>query len=409
MAADSAMAPEEKPSTTPGKRAVHKIRMASMVFSLARGWQQWISDHHEKQAQEPSGWVAPTEDSSAQPVAERSFEKWPMAPVKKDQGKDDEKSSGKESVTIREAEKNSRESDEALKKFSIKSKEVTKTVVSKAYERGGDVSLLSERYENNNSTSEMTKLKEESSAIDKILSDKLSPTIRRKCSNMVSELTKGWKQVEQDDREGAKKELLLKCHDDSLDAEDSGYGEAEDKLEPEDSDQEVTAVRIKRPVPSLANRISEEARTKAQRKYSPVNSLKDKWQEWSDQHIMSQKLNPFSEEFDHELSMSTRLHKGDEGYGRPKEGTKTAERAKKAEAHIHREIRDMCFIIESMAKPRPDGKIQVTFGELFERYVRISDKVVGILLRARKHGLVDFEGEMLWQGRDDNVVITLLK
>ncbi|NXK16442.1 ABRA protein, partial [Arenaria interpres] len=404
------MAPEEKLSTTPStKRAVHKIRMASLVFSLARGWQQWASDHHVKQAQEPSGWVPPEEDSSTQPVQERSFEKRQIPSVKKDQGKDDEKSSVKESVTIRDIEKNSRESDEALKKFNIKSKEVTKTVVSKAYERGGDVSLLSERYENNNSSSEMTKLKEESSATDKILSGKLSPTIRRKCSNVVSELTKGWKQIEQEDKEGAKEEMLLKCHEDSLDAEDSGYGEAEDKLEQEDSDREVTAVRIKRPVPSFASRFSKEASTKAHRKYSPVNSLKDRWQEWADHHIITQKLNPFSEEFDHELAMSTRLHKGDEGYGRPKEGTKTAERAKRAEAHIHREIRDMCFIIESMAKPRPDGKIQVTFGELFERYVRISDKVVGILMRARKHGLVDFEGEMLWQGRDDNVIITLLK
>ncbi|NXX75474.1 ABRA protein, partial [Urocolius indicus] len=401
------MAPEEKPSTAPVKRAVHKIRMASMVFSLARGWQQWASDHHTKQAQEPSGWMAPAEDSSAQSAQERSFEK--LTSVKKDQGEDDVESSAKESVAIRDAEKDSRESDEVLKKFNIKSKEVTKTVVSKAYERGGDVSLLSERYENNNSSSEMTKLKEESSAVDKILSDKLSPTIRRKCSNVVSELTKGWKQMEQEDKEEAKKELLLKCHDDSLDAADSGYGETEDKLEQEDSDPEVTAVRIKRPVPSFASRFSDDARTKAHRTHSSVNSLKDRWQEWADQHIITQKLNPFSEEFDHELAMATRLHKGDEGYGRPKEGTKTAERAKRAEAHIHREIRDLCFIIESMARPRPDGKIQVTFGELFERYVRISDKVVGILMRARKHGLVDFEGEMLWQGRDDNVIITLLK
>ncbi|NXJ49730.1 ABRA protein, partial [Spizaetus tyrannus] len=403
------MAPEKKPSTTPVKRAVHKIRMASLVFSLARGWQQWASDHHIKQAQEPSGWVPSAEDSSTQPVQERPFKKWPIRSVKRDQGEDGEKSSAKESVLIRDAEKNARESDEALKKFSIKNKEVTKTVVSKAYERGGGVSLLSGRYENNNSSSEMTKLKEESSAIDKILNGKLSPTIRRKCSNVVSELTKGWKEMEQEDKEGAKEELLLKCHDDSLDAEDSGYGEAEDKLEQDDSDRDMTVVRIKRPVPSFASRFNEEARTKAQRKYSSVNSLKDRWQEWADQHIVTQKLNPFSEEFDHELAMSTRLHKGDEGYGRPKEGTKTAERAKRAEAHIHREIRDMCFIIESMAKPRRDGKIQVTFGELFERYVRISDKVVGILMRARKHGLVDFEGEMLWQGRDDNVIITLLK
>ncbi|NWS73533.1 ABRA protein, partial [Crotophaga sulcirostris] len=403
------MAPEEKTSSTPAKRAVHKIRMASLVFSLAQGWQQWASDHHIKQAQEPSGWTPAAEDSSAQPAQEKYFEKWPSPSVKWDQGRADEKSSAKESVTIRDAEKNSRESDEALKKFNIKSKEVTKTVVSKAFERGGDVSLLSERYENNNDSSDATKLKEESSAIDKILTGKLSPTIRRKCSNVVSQLTKGWKQIEQEDKERTKEKLLLKYHDDSLDAADSGYGEAEDKLEQEDSDREMTAVRIKRPAPSFASRLSEEARTKAHRTHGPVNSLKDRWQEWADQHIITQKLNPFSEEFDHELAMSTRLHKGDEGYGHPKEGTKTAERAKRAEAHIHREIRDMCFIIESMAKPRPDGKIQVTFGELFERYVRISDKVVGILMRARKHGLVHFEGEMLWQGRDDNVIITLLK
>ncbi|XP_013810115.1 actin-binding Rho-activating protein [Apteryx mantelli] len=408
MAADSNTAPEEKPSTTPAKRAVRKIRTASLVISLARGWQQWASDHNIKQAQEPSGWVPSREDSSAQPLQERPFEKWPMPSVKKHQMKDDEKSS-KESVTIRDVEKNSRESDEALKKLNIKSKEVTKTIVSKAYERGGDISLLSDRYENDNSSSEMIKLKEESSTIDKILSGKLSPTMRRKCSNLVSELTKGWKVMEQEDKV-PRQELLLKCHDDSMDTVDSGYGEAEDRLELEDGDQEkVAAVRIKRPVPSLTSKFTEEITKKAHRKYSPVNSLKDKWQEWADEHIITQKLNPFSEEFDHELAMSTRLHKGDEGYGHPKEGTKTAERAKRAEAHIHREIRDMGFIIKTMAKPRHDGKIQVTFGELFERYVRISDKVVGILMRARKHGLVDFEGEMLWQGRDDHIIITLLE
>ncbi|NXP72488.1 ABRA protein, partial [Ramphastos sulfuratus] len=396
------MAPEEKPSTAPLKRAVHKIRMASLVFSVAQGWQQWASDHHRKQAQEPSGWVPTAGDSSARPAEERSFDKWPLPSVKRDQGTENEKP-----LMIRDAEKNARESDEALKKFSIKSKEVTKTVVTKAYERGGDVSLLSERYENSSSP-ERAKLKEPS-AIDRMLSSRLSPTIRRKCSNTVSELTKGWKQVEQEDKERAKGELLLKCHDDSLDAEDSGYGEAEDKLEQDDSDREMPALRIKRPVPSLSSRASPEAGGEARRRCSLVTGLKDRWQEWAEQHIATQKLNPFSEDFDQELAMATRLHKGDEGYGRPKEGTKTAERAKRAQEHIHREIRDMCFIIESMARPRPDGKVQVTFGELFDRYVRISDKVVGILLRARKHGLVEFEGEMLWQGRDDNVVITLVK
>ena len=32
-----------------------------------------------------------------------------------------------------------------------------------------------------------------------------------------------------------------------------------------------------------------------------------------------------------------------------------------------------------------------------------------MLLRARKYGLVDFKGEMLYQGQDDNKIIRLLK
>lgn len=243
MAADSNMAPEEKPSTTPVKRAVHKIRTASLVFSLARGWQQWASDRNLKQAQEPPGWVPSAGDVSAQPVQERHFEKWPVPSTKRDQRKDDEKPSANASVTTGDAENKSRESDEALNKVNIKSKEVLKTVVSKAYERASDVSLLSGRYENNDSSSETINFKEELNGIDKILNGKLSPTIRRKCSNRVSDLIKGYKE----DKLGTREELLLKHHDDSMDAEDSGYGEAEDRLEPEDNGREVTPVKIKQP------------------------------------------------------------------------------------------------------------------------------------------------------------------
>uniref|UniRef100_A0A4W5R088 Actin binding Rho activating protein b n=1 Tax=Hucho hucho TaxID=62062 RepID=A0A4W5R088_9TELE len=113
---------------------------------------------------------------------------------------------------------------------------------------------------------------------------------------------------------------------------------------------------------------------------------------WSSTHTVNQKLNPFSEDFDYEYSMSLRLHKGEECYGRPKEGTKTTERARQAKQHIHGEIADMCYVIRTMNDPDPDGKTLV----------------VGILLRARRHGKVVFEGEMLWQGPDDGVIITLL-
>lgn len=60
-------------------------------------------------------------------------------------------------------------------------------------------------------------------------------------------------------------------------------------------------------------------------------------------------------------------------------------------------------------KAEVDGKevIQMKFKELFELYKVISNKVVGLLIRARKHKLLSFEGEMLYQGRDDAVLITI--
>ncbi|NP_001129432.1 actin-binding Rho-activating protein [Sus scrofa] len=373
----------------PAKSALRKVRTATLVINLARGWQQWANENSTRQAQEPTGWMPGGARESDQPsgpvihpTTHQKVQSAPKSPSPKPGGYGAGQSS-----------------EGATEVSPIKRKEVTKTIVSKAYERGGDVSHLSHRYEKDGDEPEP---EQPESDIDRLLRSHGSPTRRRKCANLVSELTKGWKEMEQEEQEE------LKCRSDSIDTEDSGYG-GETEERPEQDGEQVAIARIKRPLPSQANRFTEKLNCKAQRKYSQVGHLKGRWQQWADEHIQSQKLNPFSDEFDYELAMSTRLHKGDEGYGRPKEGTRTAERAKRAEEHIYREIMDMCFIIRTMAHPRRDGKIQVTFGDLFDRYVRISDKVVGILMRARKHGLVDFEGEMLWQGRDDHVVITLLK
>ncbi|XP_007528441.1 actin-binding Rho-activating protein [Erinaceus europaeus] len=380
------MAPGEKErEQVPAKRALQKIRTATLVINLARGWQQWANENNIKQAQEPAGWLpgGTQEPRQApkpvlQPKTHQKVETIPKSSSQKPEG-----CGGGQS------------SEECTEISHIKRKEVTKTVFSKAYEKGGDVSHLSNRYEKDGGTPEP---RQPENDIDRILHGCHSPIRRRKCANLVSELTKGWKEMEQDEP---------KWRSDSIDTEDSGYGgETEERAEQEG--EQVTATRIKRPLPSQAHRFTEKLNCKAQQKCSQVDSLKGRWQQWADEHIQSQQLNPFSEEFDYQLAMATRLHKGDEGYGRPKEGTKTAERAKRAEEHIYREIMDLCFVIRTMARHRRDGKIQVTFGDLFDRYVRISDKVVGILMRARKHGLVDFEGEMLWQGRDDHVVITLL-
>lgn len=60
-----------------------------------------------------------------------------------------------------------------------------------------------------------------------------------------------------------------------------------------------------------------------------------------------------------------------------------------------------------MNEESDNKEVTIKFKELFELYKVISSKIVGLLLRARKHGLVRFEGEMLYQGRDDNVIITM--
>ncbi|XP_004580734.3 actin-binding Rho-activating protein [Ochotona princeps] len=381
------MAPGEKEREEgPAKSALRKVRTATLVINLARGWQQWANENNTRQAQEPAGWLpGGTQDSSQAPKPVPS-------PNSHQTAQSSPESAALEPVRHGDVQR----SEDATEISHIKRKEVTKTVVSKAYERGGDMSQLSQKYEKD---SHMREPDQPENDIDRILHSHDSPTRRRKCGTLVSELTKGWKEMEQE---------VPTWKSDSIDTEDSGYG-GETEERPEDGVQVAAAARIKRPLPCQASRFAENLNCQAQRKYSQVGDLKGRWQQWADEHIQSQKLNPFSEEFDYQLAMSTRLHKGDEGYGRPKEGTKTAERAKRAEEHIYREIMDMCFIIRTMARHRRDGKIQVTFGELFDRYVRISDKVVGILMRARKHGLVDFEGEMLWQGRDDHVVITLLE
>ena len=40
-------------------------------------------------------------------------------------------------------------------------------------------------------------------------------------------------------------------------------------------------------------------------------------------------------------------------------------------------------------------------------YNRINDKLVGLLIRARKRDLVHFDGEMLYQNRDDEKLVPI--
>ncbi|XP_015793088.1 actin-binding Rho-activating protein [Tetranychus urticae] len=103
------------------------------------------------------------------------------------------------------------------------------------------------------------------------------------------------------------------------------------------------------------------------------------------------------------------LTKINSSYGRPAEGSKTLQRGLIAHSHVTKEVKYLCEIIRDSGVDAADGTTSITFGRLFKIYVAISDKVVGMLLRARKYGFVDFEGEMLYQGQDDNTIIRLIK
>ncbi|XP_029023900.1 actin binding Rho activating protein b [Betta splendens] len=380
---------------------VRKLRTISMVCGLMSSWQQWAADNERKQASEPSGW-SPASLGGPTEEPRRTWVPKNRPPQR-------------EPTSAQEAQKRPEGGPaEPPAPSRIRTKQVVRTVTSGAQEKSAGVALLTQVIQKEAPPS--------GEEIDRLLKKKSSPTRRRKCSNVVASLTRSWKQVESEERlgkdgggrgkgggEGSEAER------DTHEVEETQPGRTRDSKgeeeEQKDTEEDLEfRVRIKRSTVSSYKKEADDA-NKIQalsKSYSAVGNLKSRWQDWASEHSVSQKLNPFSEYFDYDYSMSARLQRGQEGYGRPKEGSKTAERARRAERHIHREIDDMCYVIRTMVDPDPDGRSRVTFGQLFDRYVRISDKVVGILMRARKHGKVAFEGEMLWQGRDDGVVITLL-
>lgn len=131
------------------------------------------------------------------------------------------------------------------------------------------------------------------------------------------------------------------------------------------------------------------------------------FQKKAEEHKKKQMINPFSGW--EGASHRARLDKDDPRYGKPVEGSKTEGRGIKANEMITNEIKFLCEMIWKNGEQNFDGTADITFGELFQIYTVISNKLVGVLMRARKHGLVYFEGEMLFQRRDDGVLISLLK
>ena len=84
------------------------------------------------------------------------------------------------------------------------------------------------------------------------------------------------------------------------------------------------------------------------------------------------------------------------------------ERNKMSNIKVSEDVVELCTIIETNGD-QIDDKTSITFGKLFDLYENISENLVAFLRRAKKFKFVDFEGEMLFQGKDNETRITLLK
>ena len=130
------------------------------------------------------------------------------------------------------------------------------------------------------------------------------------------------------------------------------------------------------------------------------------WEQKLKEHREKQLINPFSEW--EGASHRAKMTLDDKNYGKPMEGSKTEERGQKAHQLVSTEIITLLKTIRNYGSKNPANSLHcIKFGSLFEMYTRISNKVVGILLRARKYGFVHFEGEMLFQRTHDDVDIYL--
>jgi len=147
---------------------------------------------------------------------------------------------------------------------------------------------------------------------------------------------------------------------------------------------------------------------------SPLKSKVALFNKVADSHTQKQAVNPFSN--DQCVSNLPKPKYSKEDYGRPAKGSLSEQRSFKATIQVCKEMLQLCEVINQCGEPLFDQKEKqndprkvISFGNLFSIYTGISDKVVGMLIRARKHQLVDFEGECLFQRRDDHVPIILLK
>lgn len=67
-------------------------------------------------------------------------------------------------------------------------------------------------------------------------------------------------------------------------------------------------------------------------------------------------------------------------------------------------------MLKDIRRVGEEGKPQVTFGELFDddQVANYYEALVGTLKSAKKRNLIDFKGQILLKGPNDNVIISIV-
>eukprot|EP00056_Hartaetosiga_gracilis_P009153 m.131222 g.131222 ORF g.131222 m.131222 type:complete len:256 (-) comp13071_c0_seq3:506-1273(-) len=92
-----------------------------------------------------------------------------------------------------------------------------------------------------------------------------------------------------------------------------------------------------------------------------------------------------------------------------KKGELSQKRAIQAAKWVDKEIRKLMEAIEKYGKATGVGdQIAVTYGILFKHTQNVFEALSGTLRTAKKHKIVSFDSEVLFQGTHDHIVITLL-
>lgn len=191
---------------------IKKLRTLSVVCNLARNWQQWICENEEKQASEPTGWCP---DSYNKPKTE--------------------KKEPKKFVSTKKKVQKSQDNEHGPEDSRIKTKQVVKTVTRDVQEKSAGIEFLTNRICKDPKTEEL----------DRFLTNKSSPTRRRKCSKVVSELKQSWKIVENERKRAGESSEGSRISEAKERVQELDISENQDNAE--ENRTESSPHRIKRP------------------------------------------------------------------------------------------------------------------------------------------------------------------